>query len=97
MLSDALCSAGHVMKVQHHLFVLISERKRYILVLGGKGNLTICISYLALILESSSYSNAKNHKYPIDVRDVNLPQKFLRGMHNIDTGETAQCKSLLNY
>jgi len=59
--------------------------------------LTICISYLALILESSSYSNAKNHKYPIDVRDVNLPQKFLRGMHNIDTGETAQCKSLLNY
>lgn len=59
--------------------------------------LTICISYLALILESSSYSNAKNHKYPIDVRDVNLPQKFLRGMHNIDTGETAQCKGLLNY
>lgn len=46
-------------------------------IIKKKVKLTICISYLALILESSSYSNAKNHKYPIDVRDVNLPQKFL--------------------
>ena len=83
------------MKVQHHLFVLISERKRYILVLGGKGNLTICISYLALVLESSGYSNAENQKDPVDVRDVNLPKEFLRGVDYLHAGEATKCKSLL--
>jgi hypothetical protein len=83
------------MKVQHHLFVLISERKRYILVVRGKGNLTICISYLVLVLESSSHSNAENQKDPVDVRDVNLPKEFLRGVDYLHAGEATKCKSLL--
>lgn len=60
-----------------------------------KVKLTICISDLDLVLKSSSHSNAKNHKYPIDVRDVNLPKEFFWGVHNTDTGKTAQRKSLL--
>ena len=56
------------MKIQHQLLEMI---------LVPRGKLTICISYLALVLESSSDSNAENQKDPVDVRDVNLPQEFL--------------------
>ena len=60
-----------------------------------KVKLTVCISDLDLVLKSSSHSNAKNHKYPIDVRDVNLPKEFFWSVHNTDTGKTTQRKSLL--
>lgn len=39
--------------------------------------LTISISNLALVLESSSHSNAKNHEYPIDIWNVYLAKEFL--------------------
>lgn len=59
------------------------------------GNLTICISYLALVLESRSHGNAENQKDPIDVRHVNLPKEFLRGVDYLHAGEATKCKSLL--
>lgn len=59
--------------------------------------LTVCISYLALVLESGSHSNAENQKDPIDVRDVDLPKEFLGCVHYLYTGKATKCKSLLYY
>lgn len=87
------------MKVQHRLLFVCSHFREKTIYFDSqrrrKGSLTIRISYLALVLESSSYSNAENQKDPVDVRDVNLPKEFLRGVDYLHAGEATKCKSLL--
>jgi len=56
----------------------------------------ISISYLVLVLESSSDSYAKDHEDPIDVWNVNLTKEFPGSMHDFNSRETSMSKSLLD-
>jgi len=64
--------------------------------LSASEKLTISISNLALIFKTSSNSNAKNHKDPVDIWNIYLAEEFLRCMHNFDSWETSMSKGLLN-
>lgn len=60
-------------------------------------HLTVCISYLALVLETSSDGDAADHEYPVNIRTIDLSKELLGSMNNFNTWETSMRDSLLDY
>ena len=58
---------------------------------------TWCIPHMFCISESDGHSNAENHKYPVDLWDVDLAMYFIRGMNNLDSWEASKWLALVDY
>ena len=62
----------------------------------GGNSKTICVRHVCKILEDPNDYDCRNHKSPVESRDVNLALDCLRGMHHANRRECSAVDDLLD-